>query len=870
MPSTPFFVSDTSPLFKYTPENAWQAAYRADGNGWDETFHATFDGDATVGIKITASAFSFQTASTSAILEGDEKEEDSDLCETQYRINGSDWLDACSEEYLKSDLPLGLHQIELKGKNGQGVEFMGLQGEIPIHNIGSAINQTIDSGSSSFNYTSSSQWTKLSSTSNMQGSTEPYANFTLKSMYEGEGLNGFFSNSLAGTTVQGAKVDLTFQGEAIYLYGLSGPNCGLAQVSLDGEIQQDINMKNTWEIHGSLLYVGSGFNPNDTHTLSIVNNQQGEQLMIDFALLTVPQLEKKSMIPLIASISGGVGGLLVFIGLIWFCFSRRKKRKIKKSRGQLQTKYAFADGIGGGGKDGLMSSGKSTYSSVSSSINEWRRPPSSLLSPITTNSSPGQNASINGTSCALGSNGEYIWGTGRPAGLDLSSARTPNSTANTNTPATSRTGEPVIQPPFRSPPPDYPDYIPYQAPQNVYSPSAPISSKSTYRPTVPRSATAPNPITPTADSTSPNMVVSAASISHSTNEWIKTVSKARAVSPSSLHSAKSSTSVIERMTKPLNLTSTKMGKPEYDNIPLDNYTYSNPNQRPMTPPPIPSEYGDYTPTTAQTPYGRYIGSPTAIMPEATERLKMNQNQSISDSNIELQAQDYPLGGGGLQRGPSIRSMSTMKSWLSNLIFAPPGTSTMNNNNNNRVVNSNTLFSVPESPNINIPEAAAARPDSGIFPLSLNGSISHIPLPIRSSPTSMSSTPIQMVPGTATRSFFGSRNGSIINSPGTSRSYGFGFTGTAITPKSSTSTSSYSNFIVTSGNGARPLPSRSNTESSFGNSYIYENSNYVRGSNGIVREREVQGNEMFIALNPNSPIVGDSRPGSEWTYGGRAY
>lgn len=48
------------------------------------------------------------------------------------------------------------------------------------------------------------------------------------------------------------------------------------------------NSQATWKTYSSLLYQGAGFNVSDTHSLSIVHITPGRQLVIDYALLTVP------------------------------------------------------------------------------------------------------------------------------------------------------------------------------------------------------------------------------------------------------------------------------------------------------------------------------------------------------------------------------------------------------------------------------------------------------------------------------------------------------------------------------------------------------------------------------------------------------
>ncbi|WWC59484.1 uncharacterized protein I303_102040 [Kwoniella dejecticola CBS 10117] len=947
MPSTLFFIPNTSPLFTYTPSNSWLGAYRPDGHGWDQTFHTTSSGDAIVGINITASSIKFQSSAPSSSSAASSS---NDQCHAQYRVNGSEWSDAClpsSNKYLRTDLPSGIHLVEVRGKDGSGVEFMGIQGELPIYNAGrlleiesdggdSAVNQTIDDNSPSFRFTNPDQWTSLSSSSG--SSNGDYVNFTLKTMYEEAGLSGFYGGSLSGTTVQGASVDLTFQGEAVYVYGLSGPNCGSAQVMLDGQLQHDIDMRNDWETHGSLLYMSGGFDPNDTHTLHIINNEQGEQLIIDYALVTVPHEEKKSHIPLIAGISGGLSFLILLLGLCWLIIVRRNKRKEQQLRqDRYKAQYAFANGIG---KDGIHSAKSSG------------RPNSSLLSPLTPAS---------GQSSFVATQGEYVWGTGRPAGLDLAitTNRSPNPNPNTN----ANTPDPTKTPYSgglntatwntamglpRSPPPDYPDYIPYQAPPadtlTGTSSTTGTSGKSAYRPVAPRSSTAPNPMPNTATyatSSSPSPLLRSATSASASNTngamWLQNTT--RIASPT----MKSKSPLLGRMNS-LTLLSAKAkgdtnsNKPEYDDIALDSYNHNYQKPTPITPPPIPAEYGDYTPTTGQghnhplNPiYSPYTKSPSTMMtasPQTSIGVQRTATRSSIMSNIaryfparEAVSSLYraksagaestlnlfnagadafaststeaealrdgarnihnlptattietnfnftpktpktaigntnmtprtPDSGGPLEsstsltRGLSVKTIDTVKSWLPDFIFAT-STSTSTFARANQTLSS--LPSVPSTPNI----PQAARPDSGIFPLALNnGPMRSIPLHNRDGSISRGGTPTssQLMPSTATRSFFG-------NTPYT----------TSSSSNSPSSAKTLNASTPDTGRYMTPAPTPSGTGSS-GHSYGYAGANAGAGT-----ARGMEGNEMFIELNPNSPIgLGDSRPGSELTHVGRLY
>ena len=111
-------------------------------------------------------------------------------------------------------------------------------------------NTTIDDRTS-FTY-SAGDWTQLDS-SGVNGSA---ANQSIPPAYTN--MSQFFGSSISVTTTLGASANLEFRGEfssrtstsvfdggaaeAIYVFGLSGPDCGGAQVLLDGALTQTLNL----------------------------------------------------------------------------------------------------------------------------------------------------------------------------------------------------------------------------------------------------------------------------------------------------------------------------------------------------------------------------------------------------------------------------------------------------------------------------------------------------------------------------------------------------------------------------------------------------------------------------------------------------
>jgi hypothetical protein len=93
------------------------------------------------------------------------------------------------------------------------------------------------------------------------GAQADLANSTLRAEFQ-DSLGSYYNSSLSATTVRGASVNLTFQGESgfilvawdglgsssfcpgngIYVFGSSGPKGGIAEVYLDGSLTQTLNL----------------------------------------------------------------------------------------------------------------------------------------------------------------------------------------------------------------------------------------------------------------------------------------------------------------------------------------------------------------------------------------------------------------------------------------------------------------------------------------------------------------------------------------------------------------------------------------------------------------------------------------------------
>jgi hypothetical protein len=120
------------------------------------------------------------------------------------------------------------------------------------------INRTLDNGSSVFTYTPENAWGFLKddgSTSGNMGVLDDYLNTGSKEVARStlEKRQTKAGNTSIAVTDSSASVDLTFkgmstsldslmEGSAVYVYGISGPQCGQARVKLDDTEVAKLNM----------------------------------------------------------------------------------------------------------------------------------------------------------------------------------------------------------------------------------------------------------------------------------------------------------------------------------------------------------------------------------------------------------------------------------------------------------------------------------------------------------------------------------------------------------------------------------------------------------------------------------------------------
>ncbi|OXG76477.1 hypothetical protein C349_05650 [Cryptococcus neoformans var. grubii Br795] len=462
----PFFIPDTSPIFTYTStssslsntysnststssgsskgtditdptgaevegEGGWIAAYSPIGNGYDQTFHY---GQGVISGNFSASALKFYTSSKSS-----NSSAASLSCPVEYRLNASStWSSACTsssssapangsgngDEYVIDNLQAGTHQVDLRSVGGN-VEFMGIGGLLEVDSSGKMSNLTIDNTSPSFIYSPSSWWSQLSSPISSASSSSGNSSFT--SLFNST-IDNFYNKTMSITTEGDAKVELNFGGEAIYVYGFSSVNGGKGKVWLDGILQGQLNMIMPWDSYSSLLYFGSGFSGSN-HTLTITNTSPGGQLVIDYVLLTVKASSSTSHLVLIIGIIGGTSAFLLILIAIAYILYVRHRLPVRQRN--VQPRYACSKGYD---NKYYMSQGSE------SEVDLWRK---------MVNRTSTQGDSLTASSAAP---------------TPMSFARDKRVSLTTCSGSGSGSGIGIGMGMGRSPPPEYPDYVPYRGP----------------------------------------------------------------------------------------------------------------------------------------------------------------------------------------------------------------------------------------------------------------------------------------------------------------------------------------------------------------------------------------------------------------------
>ncbi|OXG15693.1 hypothetical protein C366_04285 [Cryptococcus neoformans Tu401-1] len=340
--SDTFFIPDSSPLISYASSSSslspWTSGYFLQTDGYDETVHVTAIDNSTLSFNVTATSLTLLIPTFS-------------FCSATISINASTPVTACASNstgqeipYTLLSLPSGSHQVMWNSgpiPPSEQVIFRGIEAQRPIElgGRGKGTNVTIDDTYTYGSYPNlvdlefEGDWTHLGSGAGMQ-----------TSLSEAGDLGNDFNKTLAVTNSKGASITFSGMGSAIYLYGTIGPDYGLAQLSLNGDvIVPSMNLSSPWSMAYDLLWFRTGLDSSQM-TKVAMTNLDDSKMALDFIILTANDNALTELSPdggnsFISSIGGKLILYLVIplfiiflISVFTFWFIRRRRRLRRNSR----------------------------------------------------------------------------------------------------------------------------------------------------------------------------------------------------------------------------------------------------------------------------------------------------------------------------------------------------------------------------------------------------------------------------------------------------------------------------------------------------------------------------------------------------------
>ncbi|EAU86173.2 hypothetical protein CC1G_03384 [Coprinopsis cinerea okayama7 len=301
MPSYLAVYEDSAPYFTYT--GGWRAGTSSDDRSADRYSESSFTVTDSPG-----ATFSFIFYGTAVSIHGAKRGNhgpyqvtvDGQLFPTE---SGQSTPDQFNVTLFSTILAKGQHTVQLQnsGRSFRDIDYVTWEASVGEPDEPLIVN-TVQDNHPTFEYTPTTDWT-----------TEP----PLVGTYSG-------ANGHATGTV-GASAVLTFRGDAIALYGPSGPDCAATySVQVDGRPSQSFSALKQFYRARQLLYYGANLGPGE-HKLTVTltsNSNPGQLLAIDYAeIYTAPSLGG-SFAPLDGSTSlpiGLIAGLAVTSALAVVC-----------------------------------------------------------------------------------------------------------------------------------------------------------------------------------------------------------------------------------------------------------------------------------------------------------------------------------------------------------------------------------------------------------------------------------------------------------------------------------------------------------------------------------------------------------------------
>nr|XP_031863697.1 uncharacterized protein CI109_000949 [Kwoniella shandongensis]KAA5530769.1 hypothetical protein CI109_000949 [Kwoniella shandongensis] len=238
------WISAASPLLTYTPGRSGPA-----GGSWSQATDGTSEA-------IDEAVFHWSAPASYSVQAG---------------LDGALESASASSGSASLSTSFGSHSARLEcvceacgGSQSEPFKFIGVRLETQVVASGTGVNSTLDDGSSAITY-SGFQSTSSSSSS-------------VSAIQNGE----FYGNTVSYTTSGGAAASFTFQGSALYVFGMTGPEFGTFTIEIDSKMISTYNASTTVETYNTLLFFTTYLDGASQHTCKITNQIDGMLLALDY------------------------------------------------------------------------------------------------------------------------------------------------------------------------------------------------------------------------------------------------------------------------------------------------------------------------------------------------------------------------------------------------------------------------------------------------------------------------------------------------------------------------------------------------------------------------------------------------------------
>ncbi|KAK8845360.1 hypothetical protein IAR55_006073 [Kwoniella newhampshirensis] len=277
------WISASSPLLDYSPNRNGEP-----GQAWfqEEQGVSKCSGSGTFAVQLDSIYFSnllFVWSSSSSSYK------------VQVGLDGSLNSGSATSGAASLQADFGHHSARLEcscetcsssSSDKESFELVGVKLETQVVASGAGVNSTLDDASSKITYSG------FQSTSNIQSSVPAIKK------------GSFYKDTISYTSSAGAAASLIFNGSALYVFGMTGPEFGSFQISIDSSTIGTYNASTTVETYNTLLFFTTHLDPSSQHEIQIKNQNDGKLFALDYIVAVQPTRDGKGESSQTASASG--------------------------------------------------------------------------------------------------------------------------------------------------------------------------------------------------------------------------------------------------------------------------------------------------------------------------------------------------------------------------------------------------------------------------------------------------------------------------------------------------------------------------------------------------------------------------------------